>query len=467
MFDKTIYYGKLSWQPHFESGTKPIYKAIVSALENDINCGILKAGDRLPPQRELADYLGVNFTTITRAYKLCEQRGLICACVGKGTFISADVNIKETTDDKEAFLLDLGRIHALSNTDQYLSEAIIQVTKRMHVINYFSYDEPKSHISYQEVGANWIKRFRFNVKSDDVFITSGTQNALAIILLSLFQPGDKIGTTQLTYTGFKSIAGMIGIQLVPINTDSQGLLPDMLEHAYKIDGIKGLYIMPECQNPTTCTLSIERRKTIAEIVQKNDLILIEDDTMSFLENTDFPPVSSFAPENSLYISGTSKALSVGLRTAFLYAPSKFHENIKRGIYNINLTNSHFNVEIISTLLSNGSVDTIIKEKQVEAEKRNQIVNEILSGFQVYGNKRDYFRWLILPEHWTGSEFELCARSAGIQVFSADRFMVGNGPTPSAIRISTSAIEDIREFKKGLTILKQLLLTSSESTKFTI
>lgn len=59
--------------------------------------------------------------------------------------------------------------------------------------------------SSQEVGANWIERFRFNVKPDDVFITSGTQNALAIILLSLFQPGDKIGTTQLTYTGFKSI----------------------------------------------------------------------------------------------------------------------------------------------------------------------------------------------------------------------------------------------------------------------
>lgn len=467
MSDKAFLYGNLPWQPHIEKGTRPIYKAIVSALENDIKYGILKSGDQLPPQRELADLLGVNFTTITRAYKICEQKGLISAIVGKGTFVSADANIEATTDDSEPSLIDLGRIHSLNNSSQYLSEAIVQITKRMSMINYFTYDEPKRLTSYQEVGADWIKRFHFTVKSDDVFITSGTQNALAVILLSLFQPGDKIGTTRLTYTGFKSAASMIGIQLVAIDTDKDGLLPDMLERAYQINGIKGLYIMPECQNPTTCTLPAERRKAIAEIVRKYGLILIEDDTMSFLGNTDLPPVSSFAPENSLYINGTSKALSVGLRLAFLYAPSKFHEYIKQGIYNIDLTTSHFNAEIAATLLENGSADAIIKEKQMEAEYRNQIVDDILSGFQVYGNKRDYFRWLILPEQWTGAEFELCARSAGIQVFSAERFMVGNGPTPSAVRISTSSIKDVRELKNGLTILKQLLSTSSGSSKFTI
>lgn len=467
MSDKAFMYGNLSWQPHFEEGIRPIYKAIVSALESDIKYGILKAGDQLPPQRELADFLGVNFTTITRAYKICEQKGLISAIVGKGTFVSADANIEATTDDTEPFLIDLGRIHSLNNCSQYLSEAIVQVAKRMSSINYFTYDQPERHISYQEVGANWIKKFHFTVNPGDIFITSGTQNALAVILLSLFQPGDKIGTTRLTYTGFKSIASMTGIQLTAVDGDIDGLIPDKLERACRIDGIKGLYIMPECQNPTTCTLPAERRKAIAEIVRKYGLILIEDDTMSFLGNTDLPPVSSFASENSLYISGTSKALSVGLRIAFLYAPSKYHESIKQGIYNIDLTTSHFNTEIAAALLENGSADAIIKEKQIEAEYRNQIVDEILSGFQVYGNKRDYFRWLILPEQWTGAEFELCACSAGIQVFSAERFMVGNGPIPSAVRISTSAIEDVRELKAGLTILRQLLSASSKSPKFAI
>ena len=76
-----FFYDDLSWQPEIKRGEGPVYLEIVNALKRDIKNGVLKPGDKLPPQRELADFLGLNLSTVTRAFKICEQRGLIFATV--------------------------------------------------------------------------------------------------------------------------------------------------------------------------------------------------------------------------------------------------------------------------------------------------------------------------------------------------------------------------------------------------
>ena len=69
----------MSWKPQIEHGAAPIYLAIAEQLEKDIRSGVLAPGTKLPPQRELADFLDVNLSTVSRAFKNCEQKGLICA----------------------------------------------------------------------------------------------------------------------------------------------------------------------------------------------------------------------------------------------------------------------------------------------------------------------------------------------------------------------------------------------------
>ncbi|TQW47891.1 GntR family transcriptional regulator, partial [Clostridioides difficile] len=86
----------MTWKPKLDNRKPPIYKTLAMLLEEDIKRGNLNPGDKLPPQRELADFLDLNLSTITRAFKLCEEKGLICAKVGKGTFISSDVNVSNT-----------------------------------------------------------------------------------------------------------------------------------------------------------------------------------------------------------------------------------------------------------------------------------------------------------------------------------------------------------------------------------
>ena len=78
----------LSWMPDKSKIKRPYYLTLANALEADIVSGKLVSGTRLPPQRELADYLDLNFTTVTQAYNLCRERRLIYGVTGKGTFVS-------------------------------------------------------------------------------------------------------------------------------------------------------------------------------------------------------------------------------------------------------------------------------------------------------------------------------------------------------------------------------------------
>lgn len=466
-----LFYDDLSWKPQIDKTEKPVYLAIVKALEVDIKNMALKPGVKLPPQRELADFLQVNLTTVTKAFKLCERKGLISATVGKGTFVSSDANAFDT-DTMQGIritdsIIDMGTLHPIYEQNDLVVQTVRRISQEAQAGKFFEYDDSRTKRKQREIGAKWLNQFHMKVEQENVVITSGAQNGLAVTLISLFQPGDKIGTDCLTYMGFKNLASHLGMRLVPIDMNKDGMCVEALEKACKTEGLKGLYVMPECQNPTTITMKLSLRQQIAEIVNKYGVILIEDDTYSFLQNTPFPPISSFIPEQSIYISSLSKSIGAGLRVAFLAVAPSLLEPINRGIYNINLDTPHFNIEIVGNLFETGQAERIIKEKSYEAATRNEIFNKILGSFTSTGNARDYFRWLILPDGWTGKEFELSAKLAGVQLFCAERFAVGSCSVPAAVRIATASVRQQSDLIKGLTIIKELLMKRPDAFPLTI
>lgn len=104
------YYGhEITWIPKIEKKDTPIYMQIADCIEKDIKKGFLKSGFKLSPQRTIAAYLGINHSTITRAYKKCEEKGLIKGIVGKGTFVSNTAGIPE-----DIILISSGTQNALS-----------------------------------------------------------------------------------------------------------------------------------------------------------------------------------------------------------------------------------------------------------------------------------------------------------------------------------------------------------------
>ena len=118
--------------------------------------------------------------------------------------------------------------------------------------------------------------------------------------------------------------------------------------------------------------------------------------------------------------------------------------------------SPFNAEIVHQLINSPIGDKIVKERKEMVVKRNNLTDSILKDYNLLGDKYCNFRWLLLPEGWNGKIFETCAKNAGVQVYCAERFAVGNTPVPAAVRISIVAPKDLDELEKGLNIIKSIL-----------
>ena len=235
---------QLDWQPERELRDKPLHRAIASRIEEDIRAGKLREGDRLPAQRELADYWGVNLSTVTKALQWCENRGYLDATVGRGTFVAHWEPDERKTSPESAAGIDLGVIHPLYQQNRLLAEAIREVAEEIGIEQYLEYDEPKRKRSHRQIGAEWLRRMRLPAEPEEVSIASGTQNALAVTLMALFKAGDAIGVDALTYSGFSALASMLGIGLVPMEADERGMNPERLEAACVKEHLKGLYLMP-------------------------------------------------------------------------------------------------------------------------------------------------------------------------------------------------------------------------------
>lgn len=437
----------------------PIFKAIADAIERDVFSNRLAPGQQLPPQRELADLLNVNVSTVTRGYKEAQRRGLISSTVGRGTFISLDAAMDYSLVAHEPYAaktLEMGLVTPLYAQEPDPSGVVLRISKQQKFKRFFQYNDPAGLRAHRETGALWASRYGIKATADAIVITAGAQHALTCCLSCLFQSGDRIAIENLTYPGIKSLAMMLGIKLVPIQMDTQAMLPEALDNACRRDHIKGLYLMPSMQNPTATHMSSNRRDQIAETAERYNLTLIEDDAYALTCPNRPEPVANRIPDNSVYIAGVSKALMAGLRIAFVAAPKSIRSRLSEAIFNTVWMAPPLNAEIISRWIMDGTADNTISNKQKEAALRFSKARKILSDFSFSGYPYGYFIWLNLPGNQDGKAFEARVREAGINIFCGERFAVGSMMAPSAVRISLSGPPTLDELEKGLSIIRDIL-----------
>ena len=157
---------------------------------------------------------------------------------------------------------------------------------------FFEYGKHKGTILQRESIVKLIKKTGYETDIKNILLASGGQNAITAILAGLFKSGDRIGTDELTYPGVKTAANMLGIKLIPIKTKNYEITEEGLLFACKNENIKGLYLIPDYHNPTTHTMSIETRKMIGRIAEKENLIIIEDAILSLMNENPMKPIIS-------------------------------------------------------------------------------------------------------------------------------------------------------------------------------
>lgn len=447
----------MSWRPDKDKLEYPLQESLANYLEDDIKNGNLKEHVKLPPQRELADFLDLSLATVTRAYKICEKKGLIYGVVGKGTFVSPNINSPRSVVEKNLGddIIEMGITIPFHKHEREIADLTKQIVNEPTSYKYFEYKNLINTKESIKVARNWLKSFGVDAKEDCISITSGSQNALAIIIMSLFKSGDKIATDNYTYANFIGLANLLDITLVGIGEDGDGMSVEMLENACKMNTIKGVFLMPSCNNPTSRVMSFKKRKKIAQVIKDNDMILIEDGTYSFLPEEKIPPIVSIIPENTIYVNSISKPICSVIRIGYMSYDEKFKEKIEQGICDTNLMNSGLNVEIATRILRDGLYEKIVNEKKQMAEVRNEIFDEYFGDISEKITKYSYYRWLPVPQGFTGDDIERMAKQRGVQVYCSERFSVGNIDNKYSIRVSICTPKDEEELRKGLSIIKEL------------
>ncbi|MDM5357025.1 PLP-dependent aminotransferase family protein [Peribacillus sp. RS7] len=451
----------MSWKPDKKALKRPFYKSLASLLEQDITNGFLAPGTKLPPQRELADFLDLNFTTITRAYKVCEVKGLIYAVTGSGTFVAPNAARSITiSNDKITNIIDFGLVASFEQTNGIVTEVIQKVVDKKYLEQLLNYNDPTGIPHQKTAGLNWMKSFGIQVDQEHIAIVSGAQNALAIALTALFEPGNRIATDLYTYSNFIELAKMLHIQLVPIPGDQFGMLADELEKQCCQTNIHGVFLMPSCNNPTTVMISDFRKQELAAVIRKHRLILIEDDIHAFLSAgiiSDYQqPMFHLLPEQSVYICGTSKSICSGLRVAYMVYGDALREKILQAIFNINVKTSSFDAEVITELILSGKAHEIVSQKKQLAQTANDIFSEYFPIRKNVGHPHSFYRWLPIQGPNDALQLETDLKRHGIRVFHSDRFLSGQTTPDQYLRIALSSTNSFDELKIGLEILKQYL-----------
>jgi DNA-binding transcriptional MocR family regulator len=417
--------------------------AVADAIGAAIATGELWPGQQLPTHRSLADSLGVDLTTITRAYSEARRRGLLHATVGRGTFIRPQGQLAPQTKTPRG-PVDLGMnvppLPPGAQLEHLLRDGLSRLMANSEAAELLTYQSACGTLEERAAGTLWLRPTFGKLDVERVLVCSGAQSALTAVLGTLAQPGSVVLTDALTYPGLRAAAAQLGIQLVGVATDADGILPDALEKACRKVQPKALYCIPTIQNPTTATMPLQRRRAIAAAARRNDLRVIEDDAYGLLPSSPLPAIASLAPEISFHIATVSKALTPALRIAYLAVPdAAWAMRMRTALQSTALMASPLLTSLVTAWVNDGTANTVVSAIRRESAARQAMAREVLPEGSFAAHPEGLHLWITLPSRWDRRDFVASLQQqSGLVVVASDAFAVITTRLPEAVRVSLGA-----------------------------
>ena len=416
--------------------SKP-YLMLADELAAQIATGELPMGYRLPPQREFAYTRGISVSTASRVYEELGRRGLVVGEVGRGTFVSnrfvpLDQRILEPSNSG----VDLEIVFQLASASR--------ATIRAGLISYFKSGMTSSAYGPPAVrGLPELQMATARIFSEadpafvpDQFLFTGTgKQALAASLAALAPRGGRVGIEALTYPYAISAARILGIDLVPLELDNEGIVPASLDKAASI-GLSAVYLQPRLQSPLVLTMSPERLDHIAGILDRHSLTAIEDRVYAFLDPG--PSLASRAPCRVVQIDSLSKRLMPGLALGIIAAPSSLYARIATAIRSGGWMAPAMAQDIARYWIETGILREVELTKRTEAKDMFDIAMSILAPFGFKATENSMHGWLPVPPGLRSDDFAGACARVGVAVAPGQLFSVTPGTSPQGVRIAFSA-----------------------------
>jgi DNA-binding transcriptional MocR family regulator len=440
------------WAGVFNAGKGSRYLRIVSLVERAVAEGQLQPGDRLPPQRRVAELLGVDLTTVTRAYAEAKERGLVESRGPSGTFVSAPaVDFAPRMD----LSMNMPPAPEGSNLSALLQKGLADVLARNDADLLMTYHPGGGSRADRMAGCRWLAPMLGPLEPSRVAVCPGAQSALAALVLTLTQPGEAVLAEPLVYPGLVSVARQLGRRVVAVATDAHGMRPDALEQACAEQGATVLYLNPTIQNPVARTMPAARRRQLAKMAQRKGLRIIEDDPYWLFEAQPPEPVACHAPASTYYLSTLSKCLTPGLRTAYVCLPHAHDEaGFLDALRSFALMASPLPTALATQWVHDGSAKQWLEQVRAETWARHDLASGIL-GLPLSESGRGIHIWHALPARWTAPELARAALAEGLSVTPSASFAIG-AEAPNAVRLSLGAVRGRARLTEALDRWKALL-----------
>lgn len=458
------------WLPDLQEGSGPLYTRLADQMEKAIETGDLPAGSKLPPQRNLAYDIGVTIGTISRAYSLLHERGLVNGEVGRGTYVrKRDENSPQ--DDQYPVSTSLAGTRPLQTPsgkirlDSTAAPDLGQSETLAAVVSEIMRDCPEQVASYtrnspdhwQQAGVRWLSYGDWTPAADSIVPTLGAHAGIMAIIAVLTNPGDRIAFEHHTYSQVSRAAGLVGRRISLVNSDIHGVIPEDFERACMQEHPKIAFFMSSVQNPTLATMPLDRRKAIAAIARKHNVWLIEDNLYSAMDKKDIPLIAALAPERTFVVDGLSKSVSAGIRGGWVACPPHLAQRV-RVAHKMTTGGMPFLLaELSARLVLSGAAEAIWERCRAEINAREAMARQILAGYDFNSNPDIPFLWLKLPDPWLSATFKNAAYADGLLLDDEAEFKAGRSEKIiHRVRIGFSSPSSRQEVTDGLRIVRSLL-----------
>jgi GntR family transcriptional regulator / MocR family aminotransferase len=461
------------------SGT-PLYRQIEGWLRAAILDGGLSDATRLPSSRALASELGVSRITVANAYVELEADGLIITREGSGTFVAAPLptSVADSDDDGREWPLwqrelpsapvspatrgpgDAPHPDRISFTGvgdprlfplREFARTITEVLRQDGIValEYGPFD--RGHPPLLDTVARVLTSQGIHARPEQVLITAGSQQAIALACQVLLAPGDSVIVEQPTYNFAVDLFRNLRLKVVGVPVDASGMRVELVESLLQQHHPRLVYTVPNFQNPTGTCLSTPRRRHLLELCSRYNVPILEDDFAGDLrfEGRAQPAIKALDHTGQVIYAGTfSKLLMPGLRLGYLLADGPVLDQLALHKRVHDLTTSPLMQRVVHRYVTIGRYQSHLRRTiRVCRARRDTMLaalREHLPDATVTPPHGGLFVWLELPAPASARMLLTFAGKSGVDFAPGDLFFAdpADGDRFLRLNFATHTADDI-------------------------
>jgi 2-aminoadipate transaminase len=434
----------------------PIYQQIYEDLREAILAGKLPETTRLPPERALAERLGVNRSTVVHAYRELVADGLIEQRVGSGSRV-ARTAVPSTPRGGDvpwwitlppwrvgSFPQVLGELAATQRGARIsfvqgvpplepsplaaLSKSFERVAGDPAYV--LTYGDSEGDGRLREAIAARMRRRGCTVDAREILALTGSTQGISLVAQSLAEPGDEIIVEQPTYPGALQIFQIAGLRAIPVAVDDDGMRVDHVEAILRTRRPRFIYTMPSLHNPTGVTMNADRRERLVTLARRARVPIVEDDPYGELAETPTPPLVALSPDYVVYLSTFSKTIAPSLRLGWLSAPRTIYERLLLRKQSYDMATSLYVQASVCDYL-NADYDPHVMRLRAELTERRELARAAIAqhwpkSMRLANGVGGFYLWATAPREMRARALLEAAERNGASFLFGEAFFATSG-----------------------------------------